>query len=98
MQVGRFPSGEDTCRTPACYWVPTENAELRARGDRVPYPQRIAEGHITASSGNAIDYSFVHHGLIEVSKLYKLKELESDPWNATHSPASSTRRMGSRRL
>lgn len=78
-----FPWGEDLYRTLAFYWVPAENADLRARRDRVPYPQWIREGHITATPGNVIDYTFIRHRLVELSKLFNVKEIASDPWNAT---------------
>jgi phage terminase large subunit-like protein len=78
-----FPWEGGLYRSLAFYWVPEENAELRARRDRVPYPQWIREGHIEATPGNVIDYEFIEHRIVEVAKRYKLRELAADPWNAT---------------
>lgn len=78
-----FPWENDTYRALFEFWVPEENADLRARRDRVPYPQWIREGLITATPGNVIDYAFIRHRVNERSKQFKLRELRGDPWNAT---------------
>lgn len=78
-----FPWDGGVYRSIAFYWVPEENADLRARRDRVPYPQWIRDGYIEATPGNVIDYAFIEHRIVQVAKLYKLKELAADPWNAT---------------
>ena len=77
-----FPWEGDTYRILSYFWVPEENADLRARRDRVPYPQWIREGLITATPGNVVDYAFIRHKIVEISKLFKLRELWADPWNA----------------
>lgn len=77
-----FPWEGGTYRTLSYFWVPEENADLRARRDRVPYPQWIREGLITATPGNVVDYAFIRHRILEVAKLFKLRELRADPWNA----------------
>jgi phage terminase large subunit-like protein len=65
------------------FWVPKENAELRARRDKVPYTLWIDQGFITASEGSAIDYDGVRADINALSKVFKLKEIGADPWNAT---------------
>ena len=65
------------------FWVPKENAEIRARRDKVPYPQWIEQGLVTATEGSAIDYDGVRADIKAVAKLFKLKEIGADPWNAT---------------
>lgn len=77
-----FPWEYETYKVLPFFWVPEENAELRARRDRVPYPQWIREGLITATPGNVIDYSFIRHKIVELSSVYKVREIRSDPWNA----------------
>jgi phage terminase large subunit-like protein len=76
------PEG-DRYRTHFEFWVPEENADLRARRDRVPYPQWIREGLITATPGNVVDYTFIRHRIVQLAKLFKFKGLWADPWNAT---------------
>jgi phage terminase large subunit-like protein len=77
-----FPWDNGTFRALFFFWVPEENAELRARRDRVPYPLWISQGLIEATPGNAIDYTFIRHKIKELSKLFKIREIASDPWNA----------------
>ena len=79
-----FPGEHETYRVLPFFWVPEENAELRARRDRVPYPQWCREGLITATPGNVVDYTFIQHRIVELSKVYQIKEIRSDPWNAMH--------------
>lgn len=77
-----FPWGDGSYRALFYFWVPEENAALRARRDRVPYPQWIKEGLITATPGNVVDYAFIRHRIVEASKTFRLRELRADPWNA----------------
>ncbi|MBX9580487.1 MAG: terminase large subunit [Gemmataceae bacterium] len=78
-----FPRDGGLFLAAAWYWVPEENADLRARRDRVPYPQWIREGHIEATPGNVIDYEFIEHRVVELAKRFRLREIAADPWNAT---------------
>jgi phage terminase large subunit-like protein len=78
-----FPWTDGTFRTLFFFWVPEENAELRARRDRVPYPLWISQGLIESTPGNAIDYTFIRHKIKELAKVFKIREIASDPWNAT---------------
>lgn len=78
-----FPWENDTYRVLPFFWVPEENAELRARRDRVPYPLWISQKHIEATAGNVIDYKFIRAKFLELAKVYKIKEVAADPWNAT---------------
>jgi phage terminase large subunit-like protein len=78
-----FPWADDRYRVLPFFWVPAENADLRARRDRVPYPQWIREGYITATPGNVIDYGFIRKAITGLADVYRLKELAADPWNAT---------------
>lgn len=65
------------------FWVPEEGAEKRGRADRVPYPQWIKDGLLTATSGNVVDQGFIREDINRLAKDYKLAELAFDPWNAT---------------
>jgi phage terminase large subunit-like protein len=78
-----FPWENGTHRVLPFFWVPEENAELRARRDRVPYPLWISQGLITATPGNVIDYSFLRKKINDLADVYKIKEIAADPWNAT---------------
>lgn len=66
----------------AKFWVPKDNAEQRARRDRVPYPRWIREGLITATPGNVVDYDYIRRDLGEFASRYQLKACAYDPWQA----------------
>ena len=66
------PDADGTWDLLAHFWVPADYLELRARRDRVPYPQWVAEGWITATPGNTIDYSVIED----------VVAIGVDPWNA----------------
>jgi phage terminase large subunit-like protein len=78
-----FPWEDGRYRVLPFYWVPLENADLRARRDRVPYPLWIEKGHVFGTPGNAIDYGFIRKKIVDLSSLYKVREIAADPWNAT---------------
>jgi phage terminase large subunit-like protein len=78
-----FPWENDTIRVLPFYWVPLENADLRARRDRVPYPAWISAGNIEGTPGNVIDYGFIRKKIVALADVYKFRELAADPWNAT---------------
>jgi phage terminase large subunit-like protein len=64
-------------------FIPEENAEERAKRDRVQYPLWIKQGHVIATEGNSVDYSVVRAKIMEVAAIVDLQELAYDPWNAT---------------
>jgi phage terminase large subunit-like protein len=78
-----FPWENGCYRTLPFFWVPQENAELRGRRDRVPYPLWIEQGHVEATPGNVIDYGFIRQKLVHLASVYNVREIAADPWNAT---------------
>lgn len=65
------------------FWVPKDNIFRRSNVDRVPYDVWEREGFITATEGNVIDYAFIRAQVNAVAKLFHVKELGYDKWNAT---------------
>lgn len=65
------------------FWVPREWARLRSRRDRVPYEQWIAEGLITATDGDVIDYDVIRRDINALRDRYNVREIAADRWNAT---------------
>jgi phage terminase large subunit-like protein len=65
------------------FWCPEENAELRAKKDRVPYDVWIRQEFIKATEGNVTDYDFIRRDIGELASDYRIKEIAFDPWNAT---------------
>jgi phage terminase large subunit-like protein len=64
------------------FWVPEDKVEERSI-DRVPYSQWVKKGHILATPGNVIDYSFVREKILELKKVFRIREIAYDPWAAT---------------
>jgi phage terminase large subunit-like protein len=55
----------------------------RERRDRVPYSTWVRQGLVTATPGNVIDYAYIRQQINELAKVYDLREVAFDPWNAT---------------
>lgn len=70
------------------FWVPQENLIARGRKDRVAYDAWARDGLIEATPGNVIDYNYIERRIGEVARLYKLKEIAFDPWNASQTAQS----------
>ena len=47
------------------------------------YRQWEKEGYICATPGDVIDYDFIKHDIMEISKICNISEIGYDPWNAT---------------
>jgi phage terminase large subunit-like protein len=65
------------------FWIPKANMIERARRDRVPYDLWVRQGLITATEGNAINYAFIEAGIQELGKIYDIREIAFDRFNAT---------------
>jgi phage terminase large subunit-like protein len=77
-----FPQG-DRYRVMPFFWVPEEGAKQRERKDRVPYLQWIRDGYIEATPGEVIDYDRIRARINALKKLYDIREIAIDRWNAT---------------
>lgn len=67
----------------AFHWVPQDNVLERAKKDRVDYPRWIQEGHLYATPGNVVDYSFIEQFIVDLSALVDIEDIGYDPRNAT---------------
>lgn len=63
-------------------WIPEDNMKERVRLDHVPYNRWVNEKFLHATSGNVIDYDFVHARIVQLSKQYDVKFVCTDPWNS----------------
>lgn len=81
-RVLAFPRGNNLILVPH-FWVPEETIAKRSRKDQVDYGLWVKQGYMTATPGNVVDYDFIYAKLLEDRKLYDLKHLGYDPWNAT---------------
>lgn len=64
-------------------WIPADGMRERIERDHVPYNQWAAAGWITPTEGNVVDYNKVEERILELKKLYKVIEVDSDPAFAT---------------
>lgn len=67
-------------------FIPEDNVSgrfHRQKRDRAPYLTWIREGHITATSGNTIDYDTVEAKIHELAGILDIKEIQADPYNAS---------------
>ncbi len=64
-------------------FVPGDKLHERAKKDNVPYDLWAAQGLIHVTPGNQVDYAFVRQTINDAGKLYNIKEIGFDRWNAT---------------
>ncbi|MDB5409291.1 MAG: terminase [Rhodospirillales bacterium] len=60
------------------FWVPEEDILRRARRDRVPYDLWRDQGFLVATPGNATDFTFIGHEILEIAARYDLREVAYD--------------------
>jgi len=64
------------------FWCPEERLQERARTDRVPYPVWVQQGHLTATPGNSVDYTFIEARIMAIMAEREIAVVAVDPWNA----------------
>lgn len=64
------------------FWCPEAGVTRRSEVDRVPYAQWVAEGHLTATPGDTIEYPFIEARMRALMAEYDVQEIGVDPWNA----------------
>jgi phage terminase large subunit-like protein len=67
----------------AHFWLPEFELQKRARRDRVPYDIWAAQGLIHTTPGNQVDYQYVRQTIRDLAKIYDIREVGYDRWNAT---------------
>jgi len=67
---------------PYCF-VPNENIARRQHDDGVPYIQWRDDGHLIATEGDVVDYSFIKKKVLELHIHYNIREVIVDRWCAT---------------
>lgn len=81
-----FPPRPDVKELPIAvpfFWVPEENARLRAARDGVDYLTWIREGWIEATPGDVTDYDVIRARVNELRNWFVIDQIGIDPWNAT---------------
>ena len=64
------------------FWIPENNMIRRVRKDKVLYQKWHQEGFLNATDGNIIHYDFIEQKILELSKIYNIKEVMYDQWGA----------------
>jgi phage terminase large subunit-like protein len=59
-------------------YIPRESMAERIERDKVPYDKWEKDGWITVTEGNTVDYTVVEDKILELSKIYNLKEIDPD--------------------
>jgi len=65
------------------FWVPGESARIREKRDRAPYSVWQREGLVTFTDGDVVDYGVIRAKVNELGKIYNIREIAIDRWNAT---------------
>ena len=66
------------------FWIPEKNAHERERRDRVPYLTWARQGFLEMTPGNVIDFDRIRARIVELGKIFNIKEIAVDRWNAAH--------------
>jgi phage terminase large subunit-like protein len=62
--------------------TPAKTLEERARRDRAPYAQWVADGFLTTNPGNRIDQTVLQQWVLDAQAQYIVQQVGVDPWNA----------------
>lgn len=65
------------------FWIPEEQMDLRVRRDHVPYNKWEKTGELFATEGNVIHYGAIEQFIVDLGKVYNIREIAHDRWNAT---------------
>lgn len=82
--VALWPDEDGTYDVEAKFFIPEENAEKRAREDRVPYLQWAKEGYVILTGGDITDYDVVRDYILSLCEQNAVKGVAIDRWNAVH--------------
>ena len=64
------------------FWVPEETIPRRVRQTGYPYDKWRAMGYLDATPGNVIDYAYIENRIVDLSRLYHIKEIAFDRWGS----------------
>jgi phage terminase large subunit-like protein len=82
VAVSKAPDGvfDVMCR----FWIPGQNAGVRAEKDGVPYPTWAADpaNHLTMTPGTVCDYDFIRRDILQFCKERTVRCIAADPHNS----------------
>lgn len=65
------------------FFIPDANARQREKRDRVPFLTWADQGFVRMTSGDVVDFDAIKDALLEDARMFDLREVAYDPWNAT---------------
>jgi phage terminase large subunit-like protein len=73
------PLGDEILAVKTWYWTTLEGLKDRAEADRAPYVEWVEDGHLVATPGATIDYTFVAMQVLRLKAEQNVIELVVDP-------------------
>lgn len=65
------------------FWIPEEKMLEKIRRENINYDRWVADGYVTVTPGNVIDYDFVKADILRRTAEYDLRSSAYDRWNAS---------------
>lgn len=65
------------------FWIPEEKMLEKIRKENINYDKWAAEGYVTVTPGNVIDYDFVKADILRIVADYGLRTSAYDRWNSS---------------
>lgn len=65
------------------FWIPEDKTLEKVKKENINYDKWVAEGYVTVTPGNVVDYDFVKADILRVTAGYNLKSISYDRWNAS---------------
>lgn len=66
------------------FWIPEERMHEKIKTDRVPYDVWVRDGVVEATPGDLIDYDYVIKTIVELKKMFNIREVAFDRWGAAY--------------
>src|SRR5690606_13423744 len=79
-----FKLDDDVVAIVPRFWIPSDNARMRDRRDRVPYETWARQGYLEMTPGNVVDYERIRATINGLRSVFDIREIAVDRWNATH--------------
>lgn len=77
-----FPRSDGSFKVLPHFWIPRDNADIRAKQDKGRVLRYVEQGHVTATPGNETDYAAIRAKVMECCRTFRVQKLAFDPWNA----------------
>lgn len=65
------------------FWLPEDDIDDREQKEKIPYRRWAAEGWITLTPGNVIDYDVIEGEIVQLAQKYRIAEIAYDKTFAT---------------